>query len=283
MLSSSLEKSAVQEPVRFGSGRFVQAHGRRAKAGQEVLFVIQSIHLGVPFRVHRCAAFRHRHGRRLVELGVVDHAQSVTLLDRDQRSEPLVPADLVRNVGCPDLDQRSGSLDGSLEDDDDFEVLGQHLFRGHLPEGTEGVDLVGDRDGPEEEDETVRVARLGLDTQRILTERDRLALGRLPVLHKQGPYRRPDDVRSAHVSHPEQEVVIAITLAYGGVPAKHYRLNRKTRIMTDSGVFRGGIGWAMSHFGKTNFTIGKNRKTWFAPSPFPCVTILWPAKIGSSL
>ena len=63
----------------------------------------------------------------------------------------------------------------TFEDDDNFELLSEHLFGGDVPQRTGSVDSMNDGRWPHEKHETARLTSLRLQVERKLAQRDRLA------------------------------------------------------------------------------------------------------------
>ena len=108
-------------------------------------------------------------------------------------------------------------------------MIGHELIQREIPQRAGLVYLVDNCDWPDEKNETVRLTGLRLDRERVLTERDRLPLAGQPVLDQQGSYRRSDDVRLSHVSHPEQQVVLSVSFADDRLVTEHDRLRSSFR------------------------------------------------------
>lgn len=235
-LEEGLEPGSVLDVLPHGVPRFLAQDGRTRETGWVVGF--DRIHPvgGGPLGVLLGAAVGHGDWSCPVETGVIDLTFIVITEVRHQRGQTLTPLDLIWNVGCPDLDQRSRSLDGSLEYDDHLKVERQHRLCGQIPEGAGRCDPVSDRDGPEEKDETVRYTGLRDEFEGVLAEGDQFALRRQAALDEEGSDRRPDDVRLAEVTYTEDEVVEAVAHADDGVVTEDDRLNEETEHAVD--IFR---------------------------------------------
>lgn len=70
----------------------------------------------------------------------------------------------------------------TFEDDDDFKLLLEECVSSYFPEWTGLRDLMDDGRRPDEEDEIVSDARVSLEVERELTQRNRLAFLRLPSI-----------------------------------------------------------------------------------------------------
>ncbi len=132
------------------------------------------------------AALGHVARVRLVEVGVTDLLASGLAAARVHAHQRVSPQQFTRQIRGPYLRCHPRRLDAAFQNYDDFEVLGEQLFEGEVPERTARVDVVHDADGPGEEDELVVVLRLGPDLHVVLVERDFFAFFCHCLLHEHG-------------------------------------------------------------------------------------------------
>ena len=150
----------------------------------------------------------------VVKQTVVDSVLASILAKGDQWLEPMTPFDLGWQIGRTGLSSHAGRLNGTLEDDDNFEFVLQQIGSRHVVERRIWRDSANDCHGPDEEEIVLVV--IETDFQLVLKVWHHFAFVRQSHPNHLGTNVGVDYVRFAHIAHTEHQTELTIPLADSG-------------------------------------------------------------------